>query len=122
MLCRTAIVAVSMCLAAGAAFAQQTNPPVVDMPIGAQLGRLTPMPETLPPAQAEQPKSGPAAVTVTDIAFGHGNDSPYLADPLAVSNAGAVVVAGTPVADTPQTRRMYRPLSRAGRISAPAGN
>jgi hypothetical protein len=120
---RLLLLAAVASLAAGAASAQRTYPPVVDMPIGAQTGRLDAHPATpLPPTAAQPAARDAAAVTYPDVAVPAGEKSPYLSDNVSGPTALAQVVKSEPVPDTPANRGLYRPLSRTGQRSAPAGN
>jgi hypothetical protein len=110
-------------LIAGAASGQRTWPPVVDMPIGAQTGRFEAHPATALPSTAAQPTArDAAAVTYPDVAVPAGEKSPYLSDNVSGPTALAPVVKSLPAPDTPESRRLYPPLSRAGQRTAPAGN
>jgi hypothetical protein len=121
---RTLILAVTLSLAATAALAQQTNPPHVDMPIGAQLNRVDTkvvgvIPQTAPTPTARDTSAG---VTYPAQAVVAGDRSPYLSDNVSGPTARAEIVKSSPVPDTPAARQLYRPLSRAGQRSAPASN
>lgn len=96
-----------MSLLAGAALAQQTNPPVVDMPIGAQTGKLAPKAEGVP-AVAQQPRGAPTAAVLPDTVSG--------------PTAGVQVITNGPAPDTAANRKLYQPTSRAGQRSAPKGD
>jgi hypothetical protein len=121
MLTRNLLLGAAASLLAGGAFAQQTNPPVVDMPIGAQTGKLVPKAEGAP-AVAPQPTGAPTSAVLPDIASKPGETTPYVSDAVSGPTAGAQVITNGPVPDTAANRRMYRPMSRAGQRTAPAGN
>lgn len=109
-------------LAAGAAGAQQTFPPHVDMPVGALFGSVQPanndgstvasnaIPE-LQPQAARTAEALDVAAQVADPAI-----------PRADADPQARAIVNLPVFDTPETRRLYPPLSRAGRATLPLGN
>ena len=120
---RLLLLAATASLIAGAASAQRTWPPTVDMPIGAQIGRVEAHPATPLPSTAAQPTArDAAAVTYPDVAVPAGEKSPYLSDNISGPTALAPVVKSQPSPDTPKTRKLYPPLSRAGQRTAPAGN
>ena len=121
---RTVTIAAAVSLAATAALAQQTNPPHVDMPIGAQLNRIDtkvagPKPITAPTPTARDVSAG---VTYPGVAVVAGDRSPYLSDNVSGPTAQAQIVKSSPVPDTPAARQLYKPLSRAGQRSAAASN
>jgi hypothetical protein len=118
------ILAASLSLAATAALAQQTNPPHVDMPIGAQLGRIDTKVEGLKPMTAPTPtaRDTSAGVTYPSQAVVSGDKSPYLSDSISGPTAQALIVKSSPVPDTPEARTLYKPLSRAGQKTAAASN
>ena len=125
MTLRPLILGAALGLAAGAALAQQTNPPHVDMPVAAQLNRVQTGPVSNPklePVAAPTPAAADVGVTYPAQAVVSGERSPYLSDNVSGPTAGAVVVKSEPVPDTPAARQLYKPLSRAGQRTAPASN
>jgi hypothetical protein len=117
------LLAAAASLIASAASAQRTYPPVVDMPLGAQTGRVDAHPATtLPPAAAQPAARDAAAVTYPAVAVPAGEKSPYLSDNVSGPTSTAQVVKSEPVPDTPGNRSLYRPLSRTGQRTAAAGN
>lgn len=121
MLTRNLILGAAASLLAGAAFAQQTNPPVVDMPIGAQTGKLVPKAEGVP-AVAAQPTGAPTSAVLPDIASKPGETTPYVSDAVSGPTAGAQLITNGPVPDTAANRKLYQPMSRAGQRTAARGN
>ena len=121
---KTAVLTAALSLAATAALAQQTNPPHVDMPIGAQLNRIDTQALGLKPVTAPTPTARDTSAGVTYPAFAvvAGDHSPYLSDNTSGPTAGALIVKSSPVPDTPASRQLYKPLSRAGQRSAAASN
>jgi hypothetical protein len=119
----TVCLAAGLSLAATAALAQQTKPPHVDMPISAQLNRLDTQALGVRPLSAPIPTERNAvAVTYPEAAVVAGDRSPYLSDNVSGPTAGAIEVKSRPVPDTPDNRRLYKPLSRAGQKTAAAAN
>ena len=118
---RVLLLGAAVSLIAGVASAQRTYPPTVDMPIGAQIGRVDAHPVTNLPA-AQPSARDAAAVTYPTQAVPAGDRSPYLSDNVSGPTAIAPVVKSEPVPDTPGNRTLYRPLSRSGTRTAPAGN
>jgi hypothetical protein len=117
------LLAAAASLVAGGASAQRTYPPVVDMPIGAQTGRIDAHRATpLPPTAAQPTARDAAAMTYPSVAVPAGEKSPYLSDNVSGPTAMAPIVKSEPVPDTPSNRTLYRPLSLTGQRSAPAGN
>lgn len=125
-------------LSAGAALAQQTPDKHVDMPIDAQTGKAVRDAFATPPSPASlgqvnhddslaapAPAAGDAAVEVsaTELSVFNKPETPYVTDsvsgPTAVEN---LVITNGPVADTPENRLKYRPLSAAGRRTLARGN
>ena len=121
---KTAMLTAALSLAATAALAQQTNPPHVDMPIGAQLNRVDTQVLGLKPVTAPTPAARDTSAGVTYPAFAvvAGDHSPYLSDNTSGPTAQARIVKSSPVPDTPASRQLYKPLSRAGQRSAAASN
>jgi hypothetical protein len=120
---RIASLTAVLSLAATAALAQQTNPPHVDMPLGAQLNRIDTGVVGLKPLTAPTPtERDTAAVTYPNVAVVAGHASPYLSDNVSGPTADAPIVKSSPVPDTPAARQLYKPLSRTGQRSAPASN
>jgi hypothetical protein len=122
MLVKTMLFGAAASLIAGAATAQRTYPPVVDMPLGAQTGRFEAQRATPLPTTAVQPTARDAAVTYPSVAVPAGDRSPYLSDNVSGPTSQAPIVKSEPVPDTPGNRTLYRPLSRAGQRTAAAGN
>ncbi|CAN5153470.1 hypothetical protein BH11PSE2_BH11PSE2_05050 [soil metagenome] len=114
MLIRSVTLAAAASLVAGAAFAQVTSPPHVDMPVAAYTGKLDPVDSPVPPA-------APAAATV-DLSIARGEGTPYVADAVSGPAAQPTVTASAPVPDTAGNRKKYRPLSRGGAATRAAGN
>ncbi len=124
---RPLIVGAALSLCAGAAFAQQTNPPHVDMPVAAQLNSIQTGPVSNPKREpiattAPVPTAADVGVTYPAQAVVAGDRSPYLSDNVSGPTAQAEVVKSAPVPDTPESRQLYRPLSRAGQRTAAAAN
>ena len=109
-------------LLATAAYAQKTDPPHVDMPIGAQLNRVDTQAPAPRPVSAPTPTPRNVSVTYPDHAVVAGDASPYLSDNTSGPTADALVVKSSPVPDTADARKLYRPLSRAGQRTAPASD
>jgi hypothetical protein len=120
---RTLIAAAALFAATGA-YAQKTYPPHVDMPAGAELGSTQPanndgttvasnaIPELLEKASPKVLEQySTTAPTATGVPV-----SGRVAEP------PPMVTTNGPVFDTPETRKLYPPLSRAGRRTAAAGN
>jgi hypothetical protein len=123
MMTRYFLLGAAASLIAGAACAQRTYPPVVDMPIGAQTGRIEAQRATpLPPVAAQPSAREAAAVIYPAQAVPAGDRSPYLSDNVSGPTSMAPVVKSEPVPDTPGNRTLYRPLSRSGQRTAAAGN
>jgi hypothetical protein len=125
MTLRPLLLGAAASLCAGAALAQQTSPPHVDMPVAAQLNAVQTGPVSNPklePVAAPTPTAADVGVTYPAQAVPAGDRSPYLSDNVSGPTADAVVVKSAPVPDTPSSRQLYRPLSRAGQRSAPASN
>jgi hypothetical protein len=120
----TLILASALSLAATAALAQQTNPPHVDMPVGAQLNRIDTKVEGLRPLSAPVPtaRDTSAGVIYPSVAVVAGDKSPYLSDNVSGPTAQAVVVKSSPVPDTAAARQLYKPLSRAGQRTPAVSN
>lgn len=120
MLIRTLMTAAALGLAAGAAHAQKTPDKHVDMPIDAQTGRAV---QQALAAPARSASDAAVEVSATELSVFNKPETPYVTDrtsgPLAGTN---VVVTNGPVADTPENRVKYRPLSNAGRRSAAIGD
>jgi hypothetical protein len=120
------LIAAAALSVASAAHAQKVWPPHVDMPIGAQLGAVQPanndgttVASTALPDLVE--KASPETLEQLGVLPGArtADGTPVAArvpDPL------TAVVTNGPVFDTPENRRLYPPLSRAGRATAPIGN
>ena len=119
---RTLLITAAVSLVATAALAQKTNPPHVDMPIAAQLNRVDTQVTSPRVVTAPTPTPRNVSVTYPDHAVVAGNSSPYLSDNTSGPTADALVVKSSPVPDTPDSRKLYRPLSRAGQRTAPASN
>lgn len=139
MLIRTLILSAAVSgLAGGAALAQQTRDKHVDMPIDAQTGKAVRDAFATPPGPgalgqvnhddslaAPAPAAGDAAVEVaaTELSIFNKPETPYVTDSVSGPTAGEnVVITNGPVADTPEMRLKYRPLSAAGRRTAATGN
>src|SRR3954469_7815071 len=105
---RTLVVTAAISLAATATLAQQTNPPHVDMPVGAQLNRIDTKVEGLRPMTAPTPtaRDTSAGVTYPSVAVVSGDRSPYLSDNVSGPTAQAMVVKSSPVPDTPAARQL----------------
>ncbi|HEY1752099.1 MAG TPA: hypothetical protein VGG29_12620 [Caulobacteraceae bacterium] len=108
-LVRSALIATAACLIGAAAYAQtttgDTTPPAGDT--------TQSMPQTPDNSQVAAPQTSPdmSAQTGTSV-----NTS-------ATATGGNEVIASQPVPDTPANRAKYgKPLSRAGKRTAPAGN
>jgi hypothetical protein len=87
-----------------AAHAQQVNPPATDAPPAAPAATAV-----APPTDATPPA---AAIPATQAAM-----------PASATTDAAQVVSNGPVPDTPANRAKYgKPMSHAGRHTAPAGN
>lgn len=121
---KTLILAASLSLAATTALAQQTDPPHVDMPVGAQLNRIDTKVEGLRPLNAPVPtaRDTSAGVTYPGVAVVAGDRSPYLSDNVSGPTAQALVVKSAPAPDTVAARQLYKPLSRAGQRTPAASN
>lgn len=118
----TMLLAAAASLSAGAALAQATNPPHVDMPVKALTGQLAPTVESAPtPGRANTAVTAPG-VTYPDVATVNGEGTPYRSDNVSGPTSMAKVVTSKPVPDTAATRSLYRPLSRAGQRTAAAGD
>lgn len=105
-----AVAAVAASLLATAAYAQQTSPPHVDMPLDAQKSTV----------QSTEFPAGTIVVAPVPVA----EDA---AANIARAQAAGIpvrveLVTNGPVPDTPATRSQYPPLSNAGKRTAPAGN
>ena len=106
-------------LVAGAAYAQRTYPPHVDMPIGAQIGAVQPGGAEVGETVAD--KAAPEVVVAATPS--QANAAATTPEPVRLGQSTSPeLVTNGPVRDTPATRRLYPPLSRAGKLTAPAGN
>ena len=102
-------------LLATAAYAQQTSPPHVDMPLGAQNAQAQ-------PSSAQAGDSANTAVNPAPADTSISADAAATADVVTLPTRVELVTNG-PVPDTPQNRAMYgQPMSNAGKKTAPAGN
>ena len=93
---RTVFLGAALSLAAGAALAQQTNPPHVDMPVAAQLNSIQTGPVSNPkrePVAAPTPTAADVGVTYPAQAVPAGDRSPYLSDNVSGPTAAAAKVA-----------------------------
>jgi hypothetical protein len=113
-LVRSALIATAACLIGAAAYAQpastDTAPPA---------GDSQSMPQNPPPASSDMNAGGPAsgAADTTTAPIG------AAANTSATVATDNQVIASQPVPDTPANRAQYgKPMSRAGKRTAPAGN
>ena len=129
MFVRIATAAAALALMSGVAMAQSTAPqaPMNPDPTAAAPADQT-MPATDPAATTSMP-ADPTAATTMPAATGAAIDtagrvSSMPAEQQAALKAGDPnVVSNPPVADTPENRKLYgKPLSNAGKHTAPKGN
>lgn len=134
MFVRIATAAAALALVAGTAAAQSTAPssasptsaaPVSPDPAAAPADQMTPATPPAATTTPTDPTTGAVAPTgaATDTA-GRVMTSSAPPEQQATLKAGdANVVSNPPVADTPENRKLYgKPISNAGKRSAPNGN
>jgi hypothetical protein len=113
--------AAATALIGGAAYAQEAETP--------NAGAATAAPDQTATPAVDAPATAPAS-TDTAVNPTAADSAPAATDTAAtVSSPGATgttvnvtTLTNGPVADTPENRKLYQPLSNAGRRSAPKGN
>jgi len=129
MFVRIATAAAALTLMSGVAMAQSTAPQA-GAPVNPDPTAAAPADQTMPadPAAAPPPADPTAATTMpaptgtaVDTAGRISSSPPETQATLKAGDAN--VVSNPPVADTPENRKLYgKPLSNAGKHSAPKGN
>lgn len=120
---------------AGDTKCQNTNAPTTDQAAPSTPSTTTTDTTTATPPPAETPAPTPQATATaapipgaTETAQLSAQSTPdqpsrlYVMNTTNASGAQVQIVTNGPVPDTRENRRMYRPLSRAGRRSRPEGN
>jgi hypothetical protein len=134
MFVRIASAAAALALMSGVAVAQSTAPeaaaPQAGAPVNPDPTAAAPADQTLPadPSAATTTPADPAAAampaptgTAVDTSGLVSSSSPETQATLKAGDAN--VVSNPPIADTPENRKLYgKPLSNAGKHSAPKGN